>query len=124
MPGLNEAYLSEYLTRVGESARSLLEFVGKDVAGDAKLEWETGKRSMQQMVEMGATDDIDNTWAVIVGINVEFPAGDPGGGVAQSFGNAWIPRFSSVMQFHIPFDNAPNLPIVDGDPNYALLLQR
>ncbi len=124
MPGLDEAYLSEYLSRIGKAAHSLFEFVRKDVAGNAKLKWETGERTMEQMVEMDATDDVDSTWAVIVGINVEFPVGDPGAVVARSFGNAWIPRFSSVMQFHAPFDDAPNLSILDGDPNYSLLLQR
>jgi len=125
MPGLDEAYLSEYLKRVGESAHSLLGFIEKDVSGDAKIKWESGQRSMEQMIEMGADADSDSTWAVLVGINVEFPgASNPGGDVAQSFGNAWIPRFSSVMQFHVPFDDAPILPILDGDPSYALVLKR
>ncbi len=122
MPGLDQAYLSEYLRLVGNSARSLLEFAGKDVAGDAKLEWETSERTMEQMIEIGATDDVESTWAVMVGINVEFPAGSAD--VVHSFGGAWIPRFSSVMQFYVPFDGAPNLPIRDGDPNFALVLQR
>lgn len=124
MPGLDKANVSEYLRRIGQSAQSLLEFVRKDVAGGARLKWETHERTMQQMLEMGVKVDLESAWAVVVGVNVEFPPGKADGDVAQSFGNAWIPRFSSVMQFHVPFDDAPNLPIADGDPNFALLLQR
>ena len=124
MPSLNEEYLSSYVRRVSESAQSLLGFVKKDVAADAKLEWETGERTTEQMLEMGATEDLDSTWAVIVGINVEFRSGDADGSVAQSFGDLWIPRFSSVMQFHVPFDDAPNVSILDGDQAFALILQR
>ena len=124
MPGLDERYLSEYRARVGTAAQSLLEFARKDVDGDAKLTWKTDARTMAQMAEMGATDDVESTWAVCVGVSVEFAGGDPGPDVARSFGDAWIPRFSSVMQFHVPFDEAPALSILDGDPDYALLLQR
>jgi hypothetical protein len=101
-----------------------LDFRVKDVAGGAELERETSERTTEQMVEMGATDDVDSTWVVSVGINIEFPAEKAGADVAQSFGDAWIPRFSTAMQFRVPFDDAPNLPILDGDPNYALLLER
>lgn len=124
MPNLNEGYLSEYVRRVDKSAHELLGFVAKDIAADAKVEWQTGERTIEQMVELGATADVDSTWAVIVGINVEFRSGHSDNSVAHSFGNLWIPRFSSVMQFHVPFVDAPNLSVLDGDQSYALVLQR
>ena len=124
MPGLTtEAYRTEYLKRVDKAAYSLLEFVQKDVAGDALLKWETVERTMKEMVEMGATDDIDSTWAVIVGVNIDV-LNDPSGEVSESFGNAWIPLFSSVMQFHVPFKEAPNFQFLEGDQDCALILYR
>jgi hypothetical protein len=66
--------------------------------------------------------DPQSSWAVKVGINVESSGGKDGADVAHSFSNAWIPRFSSVMQFHVPFDDPPIIPILEGDPTRALVL--
>ena len=124
MVGINEAHRSEYLKRVDESTSSLLKFAGKDLAVGANVEWETAERTMDQMAEMGSPVESDSSWAVLVGMKVELSEADPTNETANSFGNAWIPRLGAVMQFHVPFDDAPNQSFLDGDEGFALVLAR
>jgi hypothetical protein len=124
MPGLSEDLRGDYIRRVNESARTLLTLVAKDVSADAMLVWDTQERTMAEIIDLGAVADRESTWAVIVGLGVEFRNGEPDADIAQSFGDAWIPRYGSLMQFHVPFTDAPNVAILDGDPDFALLLQR
>ena len=124
MVGISEAHRSEYLKRVDESTSSLLKFARKDLAVGANVEWETAERTMDQMAEMGSPVDSDSSWAVLVGMKVELSEADPTNEAANSFRNAWIPRLGAVMQFHVPFDDAPSLSFLDGDEGFALVLAR
>ena len=124
MDKISEAHRSEYLRRVQDSTSSLLKFARKNSAIGANVEWEPAERTMEQMAEMGSPVENDSSWAVLIGMKVELSETDYTNEAANSSGNAWIPRLGAVMQFHVPFDDAPSLSFLDGDEGFALVLGR
>jgi len=80
---------------------------------------------MKRIADIQEKDPTGLIWGVAVEIQVLSDQGPTGSyDVAKSFSDAWIPRFSAMLHFAMPFTDADLINITEGQPDNSILLKR
>jgi hypothetical protein len=107
-----------------EYAETLLPFVRESLAPKSLLLWRLKKCSIKKLAELQQIDSAGLSWAVLVQNEVVSDAEPPVDQViAKSFADAWIPRFSAILHFAMPFTDVPLQNITDGLPDKGIVFR-
>lgn len=108
-----------------EYAEALLPFVREALAPKSLLLWRLKKASIKSLAELQQIDSDGLSWTVLVQNEIVSDAEPPvDEAIAKSFADAWIPRFSAILHFAMPFSDVPLENITGGLPDKGIIFHR